>query len=156
MIDRFPVEKGSYALWLALSEAAQIAVGRLGLVDFPRGDYIYSGSARGSGGLRGRLRHHLQSSPRPHWHIDYLRSAAMIRGVFYRVTEEPLECHWSQMLAKAPGAEIPRAGFGASDCRSGCAAHLVLFPAGLAQEEIISLLTIRGEDFPFYEVIHQP
>jgi len=156
VIDRFPVEKGSYVLWLALSEAAQIAVGRLGVVAFPRGDYIYSGSARGSGGLRGRLRHHLQSSPRPHWHIDYLRSAAMIRGVFYRVTEEPLECHWSQMLAKAPGAETPRAGFGASDCRSGCATHLVLFAAGLGQEEILSLLKIRGEDFLFYEVIHHP
>jgi len=80
----------------------------------------------------------------------------MIRGVFYRVTEEPLECHWSQALAKAPGAEIPRAGFGASDCRSGCAAHLVLFAAGLGQEEILSLLKFRGEEFPFFEVIHQP
>ncbi len=39
----------------------------------------------------------------------------------------PLECRWSQALAELPGACVPLPGFGASDCRLGCPAHLVVF-----------------------------
>jgi hypothetical protein len=38
-----------------------------------------------------------------------------------------LECLWSQALATQSGAFLPASGFGASDCRAGCAAHLVGF-----------------------------
>jgi Uri superfamily endonuclease len=62
-----------------------------------------------------------------HWHIDYLRACAEVRAVFYTVTDTPLECAWSQALAQLPQVFIPVAHFGASDCRSGCAAHLIGF-----------------------------
>ena len=39
----------------------------------------------------------------------------------------PLECVWSQALLELPGASAPVRGFGASDCHSGCEAHLVFF-----------------------------
>ena len=156
MSSSFPVEKGSYALWLALEEAVCLPVGRLGMVDFPRGDYLYLGSARGSGGLRGRLGHHLQGLARPHWHIDYLRKAAAIRGVFYAVTVEPLECVWSKALSQVRGAQIPGAGFGSSDCRGGCPAHLVCFPEGLVLADVLAVLVQGGQVAIQYEVIHQP
>jgi len=60
--------------------------------------------------------------------------AAQLRAFCYIVitensTLDPLECLWSQALAKLPDARISAPKFGASDCRSGCCAHLVAFPA---------------------------
>ncbi|TFG66343.1 MAG: GIY-YIG nuclease family protein [Anaerolineales bacterium] len=148
MIGSLPVEKGSYVLWLALEDAIQVPVGRLGVVTFPRGDYFYLGSARGSGGLRGRLQHHLKASNHPHWHIDHFRPATIIRGVFYAMSGEPLECIWSQALAEVVGAVNPVPGFGASDCQKGCSAHLVCFPKGIAREGVLSILKKDEEGYP--------
>jgi Uri superfamily endonuclease len=53
---------------------------------------------------------------------------AKVRNCFYTVTDESLECVWSQALAALPGATIPVRGLGSSDCRSGCGAHLVQLP----------------------------
>ena len=48
--------KGTYALVLALDEAATLAVGKLGLFSFPPGYYLYIGSAhRGLGSTYERL-----------------------------------------------------------------------------------------------------
>ena len=114
------------------------AVGRMGCFHFPAGDYIYLGSAQGPGGLRARLGRHLLGSGKHHWHIDHLRAATQVRGFGYqiRLVESgvaphlPLECVWSQKLAALSGVNLPVPDFGASDCRSGCRAHLVHIPAG--------------------------
>jgi hypothetical protein len=50
----------------------------------------------------------------------------VVQGDF-SVGSMPLECGWSQALLALPGACVPAAGFGASDCCSGCPAHLVHF-----------------------------
>ena len=65
-----PAAPGSYLLILHVAHPAAIVVGRFGKVAVASGWYLYTGSALGPGGLRGRLRHHLQPAPRPHWHID--------------------------------------------------------------------------------------
>ncbi len=140
MIETLPVEPGSYALWLALKSPARIHVGRLGVVDFPAGDYLYLGSAHGSGGLKSRLRHHLRTANSPHWHIDYLRRVAAVYGIFYAVSEAPLECVWSQALVQAMTALKPAPGFGASDCHNGCGTHLVYFPEGMMPDGVLSIL----------------
>ena len=133
MHNVFPSLPGTYALILTLAAPAQLTIGKLGVFDLPAGEYVYMGSARGPGGLRARLRHHLRPAQRPHWHIDYLRTRAVVSGGVYVVQEEvsaesmPLECAWSQALLALPGASVPVAGFGASDCRCGCEAHLVNF-----------------------------
>ena len=92
---------------------------------------MYFGSARGPGGLQARLGRHLRGEGKPHWHIDILRSVADVRGYCY-VTDQksnslsiPFECLWSQAFATIPGATVPLEGFGASDCRAGCPAHLI-------------------------------
>lgn len=113
---------GSYALLLFLPQDIRLAVGKLGTFAFPAGRYVYTGSAYGPGGISARLRHHLRCSSHPHWHIDYLRAAAQL----LLVTIQPnmkLECIWAQRLASLGQIIVP--GFGSSDCRSGCPAHLI-------------------------------
>ena len=110
-------------------------IGRLGSFCLPAGHYFYVGSARGAGGLQARVGRHLRGDGAQHWHIDYVRDVAVVREVFYTVTDRTLECKWSQALAQLPYACIPVPYFGASDCRSGCRAHLIAFPrrTGIAQ-----------------------
>lgn len=119
-----PVASGTYILLLDLPQATPLQVGRLGDFHFPSGVYAYVGSAFGPGGLRARLGRHLHPG-RPHWHVDYLRLVAQVCGIAYALTPRPQECLWSQALASLPGAWLPAPGFGASDCRKGCRAHLI-------------------------------
>jgi Uri superfamily endonuclease len=136
-IASMPKETGSYALWLYLAQAQTIQIGRLGNFSFPARDYVCLGSACGSGGLRSRLGRHLRGDGETHWHIDYLRRVAVVKGFLYTICRgdsriAPTECTWSQTLATHPEVSIPAPGFGASDCKSGCEAHLVrLTDAGL-------------------------
>jgi Uri superfamily endonuclease len=141
-IETIPAEPGSYLLWLQLRQMQVLKVGRLGRFNFPSGDYIYLGSAQGPGGLRARLGRHLLGSGKPHWHIDHLRAATQVRGFGYQIrllesgsaTHLPVECDWSQKLATLSEVNLPVPDFGASDCRSGCSAHLVHIPAGGQQK----------------------
>jgi Uri superfamily endonuclease len=127
-----PALPGSYALHLTLPERlSALAVGRLGVFDFPAGEYIYLGSAHGPGGLHARLAHHARPAVNPHWHLDYLRQKACLAGAWFAPARLPLECAWSQALLDLPGAGLPAPGFGAADCRHGCPAHLVSFLHGL-------------------------
>ena len=137
-IETIPAEPGSYLLWLHSPQTQDLIVGRLGRFNFPSGEYIYLGSAQGPGGLRARLGRHLLGSGKSHWHIDHLRAATQVRGFGYqiRLAESeaaphlPLECDWSQKLAALSEVSLPVPGFGASDCYSGCSAHLVHIPTG--------------------------
>jgi Uri superfamily endonuclease len=142
VIQAIPREGGSYALWLHLPQTRDLIIGRLGSFTFPAGDYVYLGSARGPGGLRARLGRHLRGRGQAHWHIDRLRAAAQVHGFGYKTISADVseadpsdsrECNWSQRLATLPEASLPAPGFGSSDCRSGCAAHLVHFPGGVEQ-----------------------
>lgn len=130
MSGDIPPEAGSYGLHLYLRAETCLCIGRLGTFWFPAGHYFYLGSAQGSGGLRARLGRYLRGAerPAPHWHVDWLRQAAELRGYGYRRGAAVLECAWSRALAAWPGAQIVAPRFGASDCRSGCPAHLVHFP----------------------------
>lgn len=125
MMGSLDRSRGSYLLLLRLEELSVLPVGSLGLCCFAQGWYIYVGSALGSGGVRGRLAHHLAPVRRPHWHIDALRTVAAVEEVWYQYGTVTLEHLWAAALAQEPGAQIPVPRFGASDCR--CAAHLFYF-----------------------------
>jgi Uri superfamily endonuclease len=115
-------EPGIYTLILSLSQAEQIKVGSLGVIDFAGGFYSYTGSARGPGGLKRVDRHILvlegiKTTRR--WHIDYLLPHTSLEEVFITKTSLDLECS----IAKAMGKQlmaVPR--FGCTDCR--CPSHL--------------------------------
>jgi len=119
--------KGTYALYLQLSCTKIITIGKRGQFKFPKGYYLYTGSALGNGGLLRRLDRHLYGSEICFWHIDYLRKHAEVLGFFYLINDHNFECQWGQAAAELPGAYIPVRGFGSSDCRQ-CRAHLIAFP----------------------------
>ena len=140
-IPTLPASHGAYVLSLFVSQPQQITIGRLGQFNLPAAHYCYVGSARGAGGLRARVGRHVRGDGTPRWHIDYLRAVAEVREVFYTVTDNPFECEWSQALAQLPHATIPVPHFGSSDCRSGCAAHLVGFPRRADSDRVPHILT---------------
>lgn len=109
-----------------MNEAARLTVGRLGAFSFVPGTYGYVGSARGPGGLAGRLKHHLMPARKLHWHVDYLRIVTDLETVWWWAGDERFEHRWAGALAQLPGAELAAPRFGASDCR--CPGHLYVFP----------------------------
>ncbi len=119
-----PAAPGAYALLIRLDAPLMIRAGRLGAVGLAAGCYVYTGSARGPGGLRARVGRHLRAADRtPHWHIDALTAVAPVAEVWWVETGERLECAWATALLALPGTTVPARGFGASDC--GCVAHLL-------------------------------
>ena len=117
-----PAVPGSYILVLRLVHPQRIRIGRLGLLGFAGGRYAYVGSACGPGGLRARIGHHLRATPRPHWHIDYLRPAAAVAEVWYAAGDRRLESVFVKICGDHRAHFSPVAGFGASDSRAP--AHL--------------------------------
>jgi len=137
--DQLPTASGSYVLVLEVKHTRVLTIGRLGKVRLSAGVYAYTGSAFGSGGLRARLGRYLRGESVKHWHIDHVRAVAEVHACFYTVSDTRLECIWSQALAAIPGATIPVQGFGASDCRSGCAAHLITLPQRVNVRRVLRL-----------------
>jgi Uri superfamily endonuclease len=111
------VEARTYQLLIEVPRQTRVTVGKLGIVDFPAGYYVYTGSARRN--FQARVNRHLSAEKKMRWHIDYLLAArgVRIRKVFSHAQEE---CEINQ---RVPGV-VTVAGFGSSDCRSGCGSHL--------------------------------
>ncbi|MBN1540572.1 GIY-YIG nuclease family protein [candidate division KSB1 bacterium] len=107
----------SYQLIIKIDQSISLAIGRMGVVRFCAGCYVYTGSARRN--LLPRVRRHLRQKERLHWHIDYLLSKACCRIVAVRISRR-LECEWNQTTA----GTIICPGFGSRDCRKGCKSHL--------------------------------
>jgi len=107
----------SYQLFITLSKALEIQIGRLGLFAFLKGKYVYSGSAKKN--MEKRIARHLKKKKNLHWHIDYL--LANDRAKVVKVVKSKLaEC---DLNAVARGKTIV-GGFGSSDCKEGCKSHL--------------------------------
>lgn len=109
--------KGSYALFMKMVRDMRIEVGSLGRIDFPRGQYIYIGSAMN--GIEGRVKRHLRRSKKIYWHIDYFLRKADIEQVYILESEKKLECQIARNLADRFGVIKD---FGSSDCN--CSGHL--------------------------------
>lgn len=117
--------KGSYAILFILNSAQTLQIGKLGKYLFPKGYYIYVGSALGSGGLKSRIRHHLKVSPNPHWHVDYFRRKAVPLEVWVSEQTRKQEHDWAFALNQLKDTNFPAPGFGSSDCN--CPTHLFHF-----------------------------
>ncbi len=107
----------SYQLLIWLERSLTLRIGALGEHAFPAGLYVYTGSARRH--PLARLRRHLRRDKPLRWHIDYLLTAYAAEVVEVDLHRVP-ECILNQRTA----GELPVAGFGASDCCSGCGSHL--------------------------------
>ncbi len=142
--------KGVYNLLIKLDRDCRLKVGMLGTFQFPKGYYVYTGSAQNN--MEKRIARHLaiaecgirnaesqkenifvpQSalcnphSPKMHWHIDYLLRVAKVLKVVEYAGLKADECRISRAIGKHPDAKIIVKGFGSSDCR--CRTHLYFFP----------------------------
>jgi Uri superfamily endonuclease len=139
-------EPGTYALVLSARANGLVRVGRLGLLPLQPGFYVYVGSALGSGGVRARLAHHLKTSQRPHWHIDYLRRHTSLAEVWYCYDRASWEHAWAQCLGTLPGASVPLAGFGSSDCQ--CESHLYFFQSRPSRNAFVRSLRASCQRHP--------
>ena len=107
----------SYQLLIDVSQPLRWAIGRLGEFDFPAGRYVCTGSARRD--LDARIARHTRHEKTLRWHIDYLLTSQGVRVVEV-VRSRRSEC----ALNRASRGCILAVGFGASDCRADCGAHL--------------------------------
>lgn len=121
-------EPGIYALVIRLAKASTITLGRFGTYEFPKGWYVYLGSAFGAGGLKARTDRHRRSSKKNHWHVDFLLEHATIIEIWFSHDIRVREHDWAQELAGTTGARVPVPGFGSQDCKAGCWSHLVNLP----------------------------
>jgi Uri superfamily endonuclease len=107
----------SYQLLIEVSKPLRCRIGRLGEFAFAAGRYVYTGSAKRN--LEARIARHRRTDKVLRWHIDYLLASAGVRVVDV-LRSRRSECR----LNRAVPGRIACAGFGASDCRAGCGAHL--------------------------------
>jgi len=114
---------GSYRLTIRLGRPVLLKAGRLTRVRLPAGTYEYCGSARRN--LPARVGRHLRrGNKKLHWHIDYLLNCPAAKVVKARAWTNLDEC---DLVADAldRGGRAAIRGFGSSDCRRGCPAHLI-------------------------------
>ena len=113
--------KGCYCLIINLEKNESIQIGKLGMIDFKKGYYVYIGSAMNS--LESRLNRHFRDEKKLHWHVDYLLTNpnCKLEDAIYNVSSKKVECDLSKQLSNSKCIE----GFGCSDC--DCKSHLYYF-----------------------------
>jgi len=111
-------DRGSYLLLLNLKREKKINVGKLGIISFRKGFYIYVGSAMAN--LSKRIERHRRLRKKHHWHIDGLRAVAEFHSVLAIRSSTRLECEIGKAFSEMAEWAIP--GFGSSDC--SCDTHL--------------------------------
>lgn len=118
ILEKENSDRGCYILILRLEEDRTLSIGSLGRIFFPKGHYLYVGSAKKN--LAARLDRHKRRRKTFFWHIDYLRDEASSCMALPIRTHDDLEHELAKGLA--PLAEWAIPGFGASD--SPCSSHL--------------------------------
>ena len=108
----------TYQLLIKVDQPVWVTVGRFGRFEFPAGRYVYTGSARRH--IEARIARHLAHEKKLRWHIDYLLAAPGVRVLSVR----RLVMHECEANSSV-GGEVSVPGFGSSDCRAGCASHLM-------------------------------
>ena len=116
-----------YFIVFKLDKDRKIQVGRLGEIEFRKGYYVYTGSARR--GFSKRIKRHFSKDKKLHWHVDYLSIHAQAIEAFKCRTDE-------HTLAELAGKFMEGIkNFGSSDCR--CYSHLFyspVYPVGYIEE----------------------
>ncbi len=157
-----PQTSGVYMLVFHLAKATSITFDRKGTRHtFPKGWYLYAGSACGPGGLHERLARHqrrIADGKNMHWNFDYFREHALLCELWYYETDDcRFEHHWAQTVADLKGATVPVPKFGASDCKANCPSHFFHLSEHPSTAVFRSLLSSRGlSTTVFVEFIAEP
>ena len=107
------------------------------MIDFPRGHYVYFGSALG--GLEARVARHFRPEKKLHWHADYLSAEVPWSQVWLMPDGRRWECIWANSAADSVGTTNFVPSFGSSDCR--CKSHLVRVGSAKQARELLSGLS---------------
>lgn len=121
ILDREAGNRGDYLLVLRLPEDRDMEIGKLGVLHFPKGYYVYTGSAKKN--LDQRMARHRHLRKGMHWHIDWFRQQAEWVGCLPIRTADDLEHDLACAVSAISDWCIP--GFGCTDCR--CPSHLFGF-----------------------------
>jgi Uri superfamily endonuclease len=115
---------GLYVVLIEVARAAGVTIGRLGRFRFGPGIYAYVGSARS--GLDARVARHFRRRKPRRWHVDWLTSSPACRPLAAVVLPDAdlTECGLNAAVGGIVKGTVPVRGFGASDCRAACGAHL--------------------------------
>lgn len=136
-------DRGIYMLLVEMPRDEVIAIGKLGEIFFPKGFFIYVGSAMN--GLSKRLKRYRGSIKNHHWHVDYLLERAILRKIIPVITSSRLECQVADGLSNIADSLIPH--FGSSDC--ACQSHLFYFQKNpLCNRDFINLLNFFRLEVP--------
>jgi len=114
----------AYALVMLLDAETHIRTGSLGVIRYPRGCYVYVGSAMR--GMASWVSRHMRRDKPLLWHVDYLTQHTQTMAALCDVAVSARECEWAGLLGCVEGAQVFPSGFGSSDCR--CPGHLIYFP----------------------------
>jgi len=117
-------EPGTYIIVLKYDYLNKvIPIGKNKELLLAQGFYYYVGSAFGPGGVKARVNHHIRTTEKPHWHLDFLRKHTQIIAIWYTHDKKKREHQWAKVFNENPLTSIPLEGFGSSDCK--CESHLV-------------------------------
>ena len=138
--------KGCYCLTIHLKNAKKIKVGKLGMINFKKGYYVYIGSAMNS--LESRINRHLRDEKKLHWHIDYLLKESEIEEIIFNESTEKIECELSRYISNNAKAIK---NFGCSDC--DCESHLYYFKnRNEAIESVENAYKSIAMDFEYFKI----
>ena len=106
----------SYILVINVLKSLSVEIGKLGLIKFRPGLYVYVGSAKKN--FSSRIKRHLAKNKKKFWHVDYLlaKKNTIVKKVYF--TKRKNECQLARGLVKFPYIK----NFGSSDCK--CSSHL--------------------------------
>jgi Uri superfamily endonuclease len=112
--------KISYQIFFTLNRSVELQIGKLGKFIFPKGNYVYTGSAKKN--VDQRIQRHQIKNKKLHWHIDYLLNRDECK------IQKFIKSHLDEcILNQTTSGKIIVPGFGASDCTNGCISHLKYF-----------------------------
>ncbi len=115
---------GVYQLRINVCKTCSIIIGKLGNFTFPRGQYVYTGRAKTN--LEQRIERHKKRDKKCFWHIDYLLMDVNVLLEDIAIISDNYgdECSENKKLLGVNTLIIAE-GFGASDCKNNCGAHLL-------------------------------
>src|SRR3972149_9434603 len=90
--------QGIYVIVIKINKDANINLGALGNLSFPKGLYAYVGSAQKN--LQKRIKRHLRKQKHIFWHIDYLLDNPVAKPVkiFFKQASKTEECRIAQEI----------------------------------------------------------
>lgn len=115
-----------YQLLIKLNSDKKLKIGALGKFNFPRGYYVYSGSAKRN--FSKRIYRHIKKKKKYKWHIDYLLKAGKIIQI-KKLSDLWDECNIHKSTLRFYDGKELIEGFGSSDCN--CKSHLIFLGKNL-------------------------